>query len=613
MVKRLFILLQAVLLAAAFATPARASGNQTITISNGLAMSGEPKYGPDFTHFDYVNPDAPKGGQVHLAGTGTYDSFNPFIPKGVAASGIGLVYDQLMVASDDEPFTKYGLLAEKVEVPADRSWIIFHIDPRARFHDNTPVTAEDVVFTFNLLMKDGSPVYKRYYANVSKAEVIAPLQAKFTFSGGTNPELPLIMGQMYVLPKHFWQDRDFAKSSLNPPLGSGPYRVKSFSPGKYVVYERADDYWAKDHPVNTGRYNFNTVRYDYYRDEAVSLQAFKAGEYDFRQETTSKVWATGYTGPQFKNGEIVKLDVEHENPSGMQAFVFNTRREKFKNKLVRKALTYAFDFEWTNRNLFYGQYKRTKSYFENSDMACRGLPTKEELKYLEPLRDQIPPEVFTEVYQPPVSGTQEKLRANLLKAAELLNQAGWTVKNGRLENAQGKPFTMEFLIYNQAFERVVLPFVNNLKRLGINCHIRVVDATQYVNRVRSFDYDMITAVIPQSLSPGNEQRYFFHSSAKDMPGSYNYAGISDPAVDQLVDKIIAAPNREELITRCRAMDRILLQGYYLIPNWYTSNWHLAFWNKFSYPKKFPPYGVGFFGWWIDKTKLERLEKKLDKQ
>jgi len=589
------------------AGPARAA-QPDIQASHALAMSGQPKYPAGFKHFDYVNPDAPKGGAVREADIGTFDSFNPFISKGVAASGLGLIYDSLTERSADEPFTQYGLVAEKIEVPKDRSWVIFYLNPKAAFNDGHPITAEDVVFTFNLLMTKGSPLYHKYYADVAKVEALGERKVKFTFKNARNPELALIIGELQVLPKHYWQNRDFTKTELDPPLGSGPYRIDSFKPGHFIVYRRADNYWAKDLPVNRGRYNFDQIRYDYYRDNVVALEAFKAGEYDFRLENTAKSWANDYTSPAFERGWIVKEEIRNQNPQGMQGFFYNTRRPVFADRRVREALGYAFDFEWSNRNLFYGQYTRTASFFANSELASGGPPSAEELKVLEPFRAQLPAEVFTKAYKPPTTDGSGNIRTNLLKADELLRESGWVVKNRqRVNEKTGQPFAFEILLVNPEFERIVLPFKQNLARLGIEAQVRTVDVTQYTNRMRTFDFDMTVGVAPESLSPGNEQRNFWDSKSADIPGSRNLAGIKSPAIDALVELVISAPDRQSLITRTRALDRALLWGFYVIPQWHLSYWRIAYWNKFSRPATPPKYALGFDDtWWVDAAKEKKL-------
>jgi microcin C transport system substrate-binding protein len=596
---RLFFLLSALLFIPGPGTlPCAASEPDTI-VSHAIAMNGVPRYGPGFAHFDYVNPDAPKGGELRASAIGTFDSFNPFISKGVAATGMGLVYDTLTVASDDEPFTQYGLVAETIEYPRDRSWVVFHINPEARFQDGTPITAKDVVFSFDVLTDKANPLYRRYYANVTGAEAVDRLSVKFSFDGTHNQELPLIVGQLPVIPAHAWKDRDFFRTSLDIPVGSGPYRVAGFQAGRSVTYERVSDYWAADLPVCRGRYNFDRIRYDYYRDSTIALESFKAGNYDFRLETSAKDWATMYTGPAFSSGEIVKEEIKNELPQGMQCFAFNTRNPLFSDPRVRLALSQAFDFEWSNTNLFYGQYSRSKSYFSNSELASSGLPSPEELEVLEPFRDQLPPEVFTTPYEPPTTEGGHGIRRNLRRAMRLLKEAGWVVRDKKLVNAAtNEPFTFEILLNSPAFERVALPFTRNLARLGIEASVRLVDTTQYVNRVRDFDFDMIVAVFGQSLSPGNEQRYFWHSSAADMPGSRNYMGIKNPVIDALVDQVITAPTRHDLVVRTRALDRVLLWGHYVIPHWHLKTFRVAYRNIFDRPAVQPRYDLGLFNWWV---------------
>jgi len=568
------------------------------------SIYGDIKYGPGFKHFDYVNPDAPKGGMVRLASIGTFDSLNPFILKGIPAAGMGLVFDTLTVQSDDEPFTEYGLLAETIEIPSDRSWVKYTLRREARWHDGTPVTPEDVIFSFKTLVEKGHPFYRSYYADVEDVVKVGPREVKFIFKKGSNPELPLIIGQLPVFSKTYYTRHPFDKTSLDPPLGSGPYRVVDVKPGRSITYERVKDYWGKDIPVNRGRYNFDRIRYEYYRDETVALEAFKAGEYDFRLEHIAKVWATAYKGPNFDRGYIIKEELPNENPTGMQAFVFNTRREIFKDKRVRWALNYCFDFEWMNKTLFYNAYTRTKSYFSNSELASRGLPGPDELKLLEPFRDKLPPEVFTKEYNPPKTDGSGNIRQNLRKALSLLREAGWVLKEGKLVNAKtGKQFKFEILLVSQSMERVAMPFVKNLEKIGIKAEVRVVDSSQYVNRLNNYDFDMTSVVWPQSLSPGNEQRDYWSSKAADTPGTRNLAGIKDPVVDALIEKIIQAPDRKSLIAACRALDRVLLWGHYVIPHWHIRVYRIAYWNRFSRPKIKPKYALGFLDtWWIDPEK-----------
>lgn len=578
-----------------------ATGTETVTPQHGLAMHGEPKYPKGFSHFDYVNPDAPKGGTLKLSVYANgYDSFNPFDIKGIAAAGITTyLYDTLLESSADEPFSEYGLIAESVETPEDRSYVVFNLRKEARFQDGQPITAEDVKFTFETLVTKGHPFYRNYYADVADVVVEGPRRIRFDFKETTNRELPLILGQMPILPAHYWKDREFGKNGLTPPVGSGPYRISDFEAGRSITYERVKDYWAKDLGVRKGRFNFDHIRYDYYSDDNVALEAFKAGNFDFRLESSAKNWATAYTGPKFDDGSIVKESIEHHRPAGMQGFAFNTRRAVFSDPTVRRALAYAFDFEWANENLFYGQYTRTDSYFENSDLASSGLPTGRELEILEPFRKQLPEEVFTQAYTPPSTTGQQGLRQNLRKALELLRSAGYAIEDGKMINQEtGEPLAFEMLLFQKSFERVVLPFKKNLARLGIDMSLRVVDSNQYVQRVRNFDFDMIVQSIPESDSPGNEQREYWYSSNVNVTGSRNYMGVNDPVVDKLVDMIIQAPSREELVYRVRALDRVLLHGYYVIPQWHLTSDRVAYWNKLERPKMTPKNGFDLNNWWI---------------
>lgn len=574
---------------------------------HGLAMHGAPKYPAGFSHFAYVNPDAPKGGEVRLHAIGTFDTLNHLNLKGVAAVGLGGLYDTLLTSSDDEAFSEYGLLAESVEVAADRSFAVFHLRPEARWHDGAPVTARDVVFSLALLKEKGHPFYRAYYAGVERAEAVGERSVRFSFSGGENRELPLIVGQMPVLPQHYWEEREFDRTTLEPPLGSGPYRIAGVDPGRAIIYARVDDYWGRDLPVNRGRHNFARMRFDYYRDATVALEAFKAGEYDFRQENVARDWATGYDVPAARQGLLVRQEIFHERPTGMQAFVMNTRRPLFSDRRVRQALAYAFDFEWTNANLFYGQYTRTSSYFSNSELAAAGLPGPEELAILEPFRGRVPEEVFTREYRPPATDGSGQIRENLRRALALLSEAGWTVRDKKLRNDRGEAFSFEILLNAPTWERISLPFAKNLERLGIEARVRTVDAAQYQKRVEDFDFDMVVDVFGQSLSPGNEQRDFWSSTAADEPGSRNTIGVKDPVVDALVDLVIAAPDRESLIHRTRALDRVLLWGHYVIPHWHIRSFRVAYWDKFGRPEVTPRYALAFDAWWVDPSREAALK------
>ena len=583
---------------------------ETILPFHGVAMHGKPKYGPLFSHFEYVDPNAPKGGDVRLNAIGTFDNLNAFTLKGVPAVGLGSLHDTLLTSSSDEAFSEYGLLAESVEMPEDRSWVTFNLRKEARWHDGRPVTVDDVIFSLQILKTKGHPFYRAYFANVAKAEKAGDRKVKFTFSGNKNRELPLITGQLPILPMHYWESRQFDKTTLEPPLGSGPYRIETFQAGRSITYIRVPDYWGKDLPVNRGRHNFDRIRYDYYRDSTVALEAFKAGEYDFRLENSSKDWATAYNVPVVREGLIQKRLIPHERPTGMQAYVFNLRKPQFQDQRVRQALSFTFDFEWTNQNLFYGQYTRSPSFFSNSELASRGLPSPEELKILEPFRGKVPPEVFTKEYQPPSTLGEGRIRSNLRKAIKLLNEAGWVFKDRKLvDQKTGEPFSFEILLQQPSWERISLPLAKNLERLGIDARVRTVDAAQYQKRVEEFDFDMIVDVFSQSLSPGNEQRDFWSSAAATEPGSRNTIGIKDPTVDALIDLVISAPNRESLIHRTRALDRVLLWGHYVIPHWHIRSFRVAYWDKFGLPKVTPKYDLGFDTWWVDPRMEAALVKR----
>mgnify|MGYP003653221458 FL=1 len=577
---------------------------------HGLAMHGDLKYGPDFKHFDYVNPDAPKGGTVRLGATGSFDSFNPFIIKGTAAGASGFVYDTLMDDAADEPFSQYGRLAETVTMPEDRSWVEFQLRKEARWHDGMPVTVDDVIFSFNILVKEGAPFYRFYYGNVAEVTQTGERSVKFTFKPGENRELPLIIGQLTVLPKHYWKDREFNKTTLEPPLGSGPYKITEFEAGRFVKLSRVQDYWGKGIPVMKGYNNFDEIIFDYYRDSNVALEAFLAGRYDYKSENSSKAWATAYETPAVKKGVLVKEQIHHDRPAGMQGFAFNTRRELFSDPQVRHALAYAFNFEWSNKALFYGQYERTRSYFQNSEMAATGLPGPDEMKLLEPFRADLPPEVFTQEYNPPRGDESGNIRGNLRTASKLLTEAGWVIKDGKRINAKtGKPFAFEMLLVSPLFERIALPFAKNLEKLGIAMTVRTIDTAQYRRRLDTFDFDMVVGGFGQSLSPGNEQREFWTTSAADQEGSRNIIGIKSKAVDAIVEKLIAAPSRKDLVIASRALDRVLQWGHYMIPNWHAPYDRIAYWDKFARPKVTPTRGNQFFAWWIDAAKAQSLSDR----
>ena len=594
-----------------FIGPAAIAANDSIG-RHGISMFGALKYPLGFNHFEYVNPNAPKGGLVRMEARGTFDTLNSFTIKGSSAAGLGLIYDTLMESSRDEAFAEYGLLVESALVANDLSSVSFMLRKQARWHDGKPVTADDVAFSLDILKSKGAPFYRFYYANVEKAEVLSPHKVKFIFKGRKNRELPLIIGQLPILPKHHWQGRDFERTTLEPPLGSGPYKIGKVDPGRSITFERVADYWGRNLGVNKGRYNFDAIRFEYYRDPTVALEAFKANAFDFRQENTAKVWATQYNFPAIANGKVIRETLANNNPTGMQSFAFNVRKSKFQNRRVREALALTFDFEWANKNLFFGQYTRTRSYFSNSELAATKIPTGSELRFLEPLRGQIPAEVFTKEFKLPETDGSGRSRRQLRQAKRLLETAGWFVKDGKLTNGEtSEVMALEFLLVNQGFARIVAPIQRAMERLGIKVKVRVVDTSQYINRIRNFDFDVIVGSWGQSLSPGNEQRDFWGSAAADRPGSRNYIGIKDPAIDKLIDHIIFASNRGELVAASRALDRVLLWNHFVIPNWHINSYRIAYWNRFSRPAIKPKYGLGFSDtWWVDEAKDKSLQAAL---
>ena len=594
-----------------FICPAATAANDS-SGRHGMSMFGALKYPLGFNHFEYVNPNAPKGGLVRMEARGTFDTLNSFTIKGSSAAGLGLIYDTLMESSRDEAFAEYGLLVESALVANDLSSVSFMLRKQARWHDGKPVTADDVAFSLDILKSKGAPFYRFYYANVEKAEVLSPHKVKFIFKGRKNRELPLIIGQLPILPKHHWQGRDFERTTLEPPLGSGPYQIGKVDPGRSITFERVTDYWGRNLGVNKGRYNFDAIRFEYYRDPTVALEAFKANAFDFRQENTAKVWATQYNFPAIAKGKVIRETLANNNPTGMQSFAFNVRKSKFRNRRVREALALTFDFEWANKNLFFGQYTRTRSYFSNSELAATKIPTGAELKFLEPLRGQIPAETFTKEFKLPETDGSGRSRRQLRQAKRLLETAGWFVKDGRLTNGEtSEVMALEFLLVNQGFARIVAPIQRAMERLGIKVEVRVVDTSQYINRIRNFDFDVIVGSWGQSLSPGNEQRDFWGSAAADRPGSRNYIGIKDTAIDKLIDQIIFASSRGELVAATRALDRVLLWNHFVIPNWHINSYRIAYWNRFSRPAIKPKYGLGFSDtWWVDEAKDETLQAAL---
>ncbi len=582
---------------------------------HGAALLGEAKYPPDFKHFDYVNPNAPKGGLVRFGAQGTFDSFNLVVAgvKGTPAMGLSLIYETLTTPSLDEPSAAYGLLAEAFTYPEDYSSVTFRLRPEARWHDGQPVTVEDVIFSFEAL-KANSPFHAYYYANVTKAEKVGEREIRFTFNQKGNRELPQIMGQLTVLPKHWWEGtgpdgrkRDVTQTTLEPPLGSGPYRLKTFDAGRTVSYERVKDYWGENLNVNVGQNTIDEIRYEYYRDATVLLEAFKSDRVDFRTENIARNWATGYDFPARQEGRVILEEFPLRASGVMQAFVLNLRRDKFKDPRVRRAFNLAFPFEEINRTIFSGQYERISSYFQGLELASSGLPEGQELAILESVRDKVPPEVFTTPYKNPSNDTPEAVRNNLREADRLLREAGWEVKGNRRVNAKGEILSVEMLGDSATDERYFLPYKSSLDRLGIETKVRIVDEVQYVNRTRSFDFDMITHGWGQSLSPGNEQREFWGSQAARRDGSQNLAGIADPGIDALIDKVIFAKDREELVAATKALDRVLLAHNYVVPQWTYGKQRTARWDRYGHPETMPRYGAAAFPtvWWYDEARARK--------
>ncbi|MCB2183228.1 MAG: extracellular solute-binding protein [Desulfobulbaceae bacterium] len=558
--------------------------------AHGVSIDGILKYPADFKKFDYASDKAVKGGELVLHSLGSFDKMNPFTLKGTPPDGLtALVFETLAEPSLDEPFAEYGLIAEDIDVAEDKMSVTFTLNPKARFSDGAPITPEDVKFSLETLKSDDAhPFYPSYYQDISHAEIVSNDKIRFYFAKA-NREIHMIASQLPVFSRSFYTKNPFNTSNMIPPVGSGPYVVSDFKQGKSITYKRNPDYWAKDLPCRRGMFNFDTITYKFFKDQIVSVEAFKAGEYDFMHINIAKQWARDLTGSRFDKGEILKKLYPHKNNQGMQAFVFNIRKPFFKDPLVRRALGLAFDFERTNTTLFFDQYTQTKSYFSNSDLAAEGLPKGLELEILEPFRDQVPPEVFTTPLTPVKTGSPQELRQNLRKARKLLQDAGWTIQDGKLKNREGKAFTFEILLVSPSFERVMADYVKNLEILGINATYRTIDPALYVRRMQNFDYEMTVEVFGQSQSPGNEQRDYWTSSAADRKGSRNIIGIKNPVVDKLVDKIIYASTQEELTASCKALDRVLWYNYYLVPNWYLASYRLTYWNKFEQPDTLPLY------------------------
>ncbi|MEE2769825.1 MAG: extracellular solute-binding protein [Pseudomonadota bacterium] len=563
-----------------------------------ISKYGEPKYNKTFKHFSYANPNAPKGGKMVQHHIGSFDTFNQFVSKGTPAAGLGLLYDTLMVSSSDEPSSQYGLVAKCIEIADDNKSVIFELNPNAKFSDGSAIKPADVAFTFNLLMQYGAPSIRHYYQDVSHVEMLGDNRVKFYLNSSKNQELPKILGQLPVFSKSFWSGKDFESSQFEAPLSSGPYTISSYQPGKFIQYQRNDHYWAKDHPARKGLYNFDVMRWDYYMNDTVAFEAFKSHEYDFRQEVSSKLWVTGYPEELVKPTKIIKNRMINRQPQGMQGFIFNTRRHIFQDRAVRQAIATAFDFNWTNENLFYSQYQRSYSYFNNSELAAPVSLSGSEREILNGLNTKLPEAFFKSPRSRSYPMNQQEFRAALIEADKQLTQAGWVISHGkRVNKLTRQPLEFEILIVMPAFERVILPFKQNLKQLGIDVKIRLVDPSQYVDRLRQFDFDMTVYTYAVGLTPGNELRDYWHSSTADIKGSQNLSGIKNSAVDTLITQIIQAKDRQSMKNHVHALDRVLMWEYYLIPQWYLDAYRVAYWDKFALPSVQPPYSLGIEAWW----------------
>lgn len=583
----------------------------TITESHGYAQFGTLKYPAKFTHFDWVNPVAPKGGTLRVMAFGTFDTLNPYTFKGISPVatpnflqyGVNELNEPLMVGtglyapSGDEPTSSYGLIARSVEYSEDRSWVVFNLRPEARFHDGKPITAYDVAFSYRLLLKEGHPQYRTNLQEVQRVDILGPQRIRFVFKRAGNPLLILRLGELPVLPQHYWKDRDFKATTFTPPLGSGPYRITQVQPGRQLVFERVKDYWGKDLPVKRGVNNFDRVEVEFYRDSDVAFEAFKAGEFDIYIEHQAKNWANGYNFPALNRGEVIKAQVAHQIPTQTQGLFMNTRRGTFADVRVREALGLMFDFQWTNRTLFSGAYQRALSYYPNSEFSATGLPVGHEWLLLSPYREQLPPNLFTQAFSLPRTEGRGIPRDTLRRALGLLAEAGWKLNGQRLQNSAGQPLRFELMLVNPNLERILQPYVENLASIGIDARLRTVDRAQYKQRLDQFDYDMILMTLNQTLSPGLEQWQYFHSSQVSVKGSKNYAGINNPIVDHLLEQLLAAQSRDEQLAAGRALDRVLLWQHYMIPNWYLNYHRLAYRNRFALVTT-PPYNLGLNAWWL---------------
>ena len=592
---------------ASFASPAMSDSQKIITATS-MAEFGEPLYAEEIPYYPYVNPDAPKGGKITLGAFGTYDSFNSYILKGNYPSSIGLTSDSLMTGSGDELLAAYGLIAESVEYPEDKSWIIFNLRTEAKYHDGVTITAGDFVFTLETINNHGRPFLRSFYADVEKAEALSDKRLKFTFNSKNSMKPLMKVAGLSPLPRHYWQNRDITKTTLEPPLASGSYRISKFDAGRSITYERVKDYWGKDLPVNIGTANIDIIHYDYYRDMDVMFVAFTAGKIDFWNENQSKRWATGYDLPQIKNGQIIKESLPNATPQGIQAYFFNLRLEKFSDVRVREAIGLFFDFETIRRTVLFDQYTRTKTFFPNSDYGAKGKPTAAEIALLTPYADKLKPEILNKAFEPSRTDGSGHIRNQIRKALQLFKSAGWNFVKGKLINRNGEQLSIEFLINQPSSERMIAPFIQNLEKIGIAANIRLVDTAQYENRTDNFDFDILSVKLNFFPPPGPELRSYYGTQEAEVKGSANMAGIKNPVIDALIEKIISAKDLGTLKATTRAMDRVLLWNHYVIPQFHNDIDRVAYWNKFSRPDKKPKYSIGFPStWWIDINKEKKLQ------
>jgi microcin C transport system substrate-binding protein len=616
---RLFTLLISLLI---FTGGAWAQDGTEAPRAHGFTVLGKPKLPADFHAFPYVNVNAPKGGTVNLAAVGTFDGFNPFILRGTAeahtvspwitlpggagsGSTVGHMWETLLTSSADEIATGYCHICETIEVPADKTWVAFNLRPEAKFSDGTPITADDVAWTFNTLLAQGRPSMRVQFVDVKDVEVEGPRRVRFNFKSTQNRELPLMVGGLPVLPKHFFDGRDFTAPLTATPIGSGPYRISGFELGRSVTYTRDPNWWAADLPTGRGTNNFDTVRIEYFRDATVAMEAFKAGQADIRAENIAKNWATAYDFPAVNDGLVLKREYQHELPTGIQGYAMNTRRAVFADPRVRQAVTWAFDFEWTNKNLFYGAYKRTTSYFSNTDLAATGLPSEAELNLLRPYHDSLPPNLLKQPFSLPVTDGSGNNREQLVEGLKLLREAGWQIKDRKLVMADGQPAAFTILLDDPSLERVALPYVQNLRKLGFDVQVRTVDPAQFQHLTDDFDFDMIMMIYPGGDIPGSELRDYWSCAGAKTQGSSNVPGICSPAIDAMIEKVIAADDRDTLRVAARALDRLLLWNWYMVPNWYTQDFHIAYWDRFGEPGIPIREGINFDSWWVDPQKAAK--------